>query len=97
MGITDAATATPCGRGAASTPPGACSPSTITSRRALAADLAAGRVRGWYVTRDENVADVMAVATPVAINEETFARMTPRLERHAAAPVAARRMLEAGG
>jgi len=26
-------------------------PATITSRRALAADLAAGRERGWYVTR----------------------------------------------
>jgi len=26
-------------------------PATITRRRALAADLAAGRARGWYVTR----------------------------------------------
>ena len=80
-------------------------PATITSRRALAADLAAGRARGWYVTRGENVADVMAVAAPVAINDETFAmavagplqRMTRRLDRHAAALVAARQTLEAAG
>lgn len=80
-------------------------PATLTSRRALAADLAAGRARGWYVTRGENVADVMAVATPVVMNEEVFAvavagpiqRMTPRLERHAGALVAARQKLEAGG
>ncbi|SRR6266545_2711157 len=80
-------------------------PATITSRRALTADLAAGRARGWYVTRGENVPDVMAVATPVAMNEEVFAiavagpiqRMTPRLERHAARLVAARQKLEANG
>lgn len=78
---------------------------TITSRRALAADLAAGRARGWYVTRGENVADVMAVAAPVAINDEMFAiavagplpRMTRHLDRHAAALVAARQTLEAAG
>lgn len=80
-------------------------PATLTSRRALAADLAAGRARGWYVTRGENVADVMAVATPVVMNEAVFAvavagpiqRMRLRLERHAGALVAARQKLEAGG
>lgn len=35
---------------------------TITSARRLKADLDAGRQRGWYATRGENVADVMAVS-----------------------------------
>ncbi|MFM1987161.1 MAG: hypothetical protein RJA99_118 [Pseudomonadota bacterium] len=35
---------------------------TITSARRLKADLDAGRERGWYATRGENVADVMAVS-----------------------------------
>lgn len=65
----------------------------------------AGRARGWYVTRGENVADVMAVAPPVAINDEMFAiavagppqHMTRHLDRHAAALVAVRQTLEAAG
>ncbi|MBI1735205.1 MAG: helix-turn-helix domain-containing protein [Candidatus Rokubacteria bacterium] len=77
-------------------------PATITSRRALAADLDAGRARGWYATRGENVADVIAVAVPVVISQETFAvavagpmhRMAPRIEQHAAALLAARRAVD---
>jgi len=50
-------------------------------------------------------ADVMAVAAPVAINDEMFAiavagplqRMTRHLDRHAAALVAVRQTLEAAG
>jgi DNA-binding IclR family transcriptional regulator len=80
-------------------------PATITSRRALEADLDAGRARGWYATRGENVADVTAVAAAVVINEETFAiavagpmhRMAPRTEQHAAALLAARRAVESAG
>jgi IclR family transcriptional regulator, acetate operon repressor len=64
---------------------------TITSRAALEADLGEGRARGWYVTRGETVADLMAVAVPVAVNGETYSvalagpmhRMDGALKRHA--------------
>ena len=63
---------------------------TITSRAALEADLEQGRARGWYVTRGETVADLMAVAVPVAVNGETYSvalagplhRMDGVLKRH---------------
>ena len=79
-------------------------PATITSRRALEADLAAGRARGWYLTRGENVRDVMAVAAAARIGDEPFAiavagpihRMTLELERHAATVMEARDALEGG-
>ncbi len=38
---------------------------TVTSVRALKRDLQESRARGYYITRGENVADVMAVAAPV--------------------------------
>ncbi len=64
---------------------------TITSRAALEADLEQGRARGWYVTRGETVADLMAVAVPVAVNGEIYSvalagpmnRMDGALKRHA--------------
>jgi DNA-binding IclR family transcriptional regulator len=64
---------------------------TITSRAALEADLEQGQARGWYVTRGETVADLMAVAVPVAVNGETYSvalagpmhRMDGALKRHA--------------
>ena len=64
---------------------------TITSRAALEADLEQGRARGWYVTRGETVADLMAVAVPVEVNGETYSvalagpmnRMDGALKRHA--------------
>jgi len=40
-------------------------PNTVTSARALKRDLQESRTRGYYMTRGENVADVMAVAAPV--------------------------------
>lgn len=40
--------------------------STLTSARALKRDLQDSRARGYYLTRGENVADVMAVAAPVS-------------------------------
>jgi DNA-binding IclR family transcriptional regulator len=66
-------------------------PRTIISRAALEADLEQGRTRGWYVTRGEIVADLMAVAVPVAVNGETYSvalagpihRMDGALKRHA--------------
>src|SRR4030067_1173429 len=45
---------------------------TITSRAALEADLEQGRARGWYLTRGETVADLMAVGVPVAVNGEIY-------------------------
>ena len=62
---------------------------TITSRAALEADLEQGRERGWYVTRGETVADLMAVAVPVDVNGEIYSvalagpthRMDRRLKR----------------
>ncbi len=64
---------------------------TITSRAALEADLEEGRQRGWYVTRGETVADLMAVAVPVEANGEIYSialagptnRMNGELKRHA--------------
>lgn len=63
---------------------------TITSRAALEADLEQGRARGWYVTRGEIVADLMAVAVAVAVNGEIYSvalagpmhRMDAALKRH---------------
>lgn len=45
---------------------------TITAARRLKNDLDASRARGYYVTRGENVADVMALAAPVRIGTQTF-------------------------
>lgn len=45
---------------------------TITSRAALEADLEQGRARGWYLTHGETVADLMAVAVPVALGGEVY-------------------------
>jgi DNA-binding IclR family transcriptional regulator len=47
--------------------------STITDAAALVADIARGRAAGYFQTRGENVADVWAVAVPVAVNNETLA------------------------
>ena len=46
---------------------------TITDIDALRADLAEGRMRGYFATRGENVPDVTAFALPVAINNELYA------------------------
>jgi DNA-binding IclR family transcriptional regulator len=75
---------------------------TITSRSALEADLEQGRARGWYVTHGETVADLMAVAVPVALNGETYSvalagpmhRMEGALKRHAKLLVELRATLE---
>ena len=40
-------------------------PETIVEPGALASDIASGRVRGYFVTRGENVADVMACARTI--------------------------------
>jgi len=46
---------------------------TLVDRKALQADLAKGRKRGWYLTRGENVPDVWAVAATASIDGETVA------------------------
>jgi DNA-binding IclR family transcriptional regulator len=45
---------------------------TITSARRLRADLAGALRRGYYVTRGENVADVMALAAPLPMAGRLF-------------------------
>jgi IclR family acetate operon transcriptional repressor len=45
---------------------------TITDLNQLHADLRASVERGYFVTRGENVEDVMAIAIPVTINHETM-------------------------
>jgi DNA-binding IclR family transcriptional regulator len=45
---------------------------TITSARKLERDLQESRARGYYVTRGENVADVMAVAAPLRAGSSTL-------------------------
>lgn len=75
---------------------------TITSRVALEADLEEGRARGWYVTRGETVADLMAVAVPVVVHGEIYSvalagpmnRMDGALKRHAKLLTDARIALE---
>ena len=46
---------------------------TLVDREALIEDMARSRKLGYYVTRGENVADVWAVATSLAVNGETLA------------------------
>lgn len=66
-------------------------PATITQRTQLLRDVERSVKRGRFVTRGENVADVMAVAAPVVVGGETYAivvagpihRMEPRLDAHA--------------
>ncbi|MDP6390342.1 MAG: IclR family transcriptional regulator [Alphaproteobacteria bacterium] len=45
---------------------------TLTTVTRLAGDIAIGRERGYFVTRGENVADVMAVATSLVLNDEPY-------------------------
>ncbi len=79
-------------------------PKTLTSRPALEAEIAAGRRRGWYMTRGENVVDVMAVAATVVLHEEPVGitvagpvhRMQAKYAAHAAALLAACERLERG-
>ncbi len=63
----------------------AITPHTITAPRALAAEIAAGRARGWHATRGENVEDVMALALTHAVGDEdvgiTVAGPRHRMER----------------
>ena len=45
---------------------------TITDPELLSADIEAGRQRGYFITRGENVADVVALAVPISLNNELY-------------------------
>ncbi|MEQ8232336.1 MAG: IclR family transcriptional regulator [Gammaproteobacteria bacterium] len=66
---------------------------TLTSADTLCADLVRSRARGHYLTRGENVADVMAVAAPLAFGQALFgvavAGPLPRMQDALAAHVTA--------
>jgi DNA-binding IclR family transcriptional regulator len=72
-------------------PMNAATPSTITDKDALLADLEASRERGYAVTRGEFVRDVMAIARPVRISGDQYGvavagplhRMTDDAAEHA--------------
>lgn len=65
---------------------------TMTSARRLKRDLEASRARGYYVTRGENVSDVMAVAAPLPLGSSVLGvaiagplhRMAAHERQHAA-------------
>ena len=75
---------------------------TITSARRLKRDLEESRRRGYYVTRGENVTDVIAVATPLLAGSVQLAvaiagplhRMEPAERKHAACLAGTVRALE---
>jgi len=46
---------------------------TMTDAAALKADIIASRKRGYFVSRSENVADVMGLASPHRLGEELYA------------------------
>jgi DNA-binding IclR family transcriptional regulator len=66
-------------------------PNTLATAAQLKLNLQQGRKRGYFVTRGENVIDVMAVAASLALDHEAFGiaiagplhRMEPALARHA--------------
>lgn len=47
-------------------------PHTITSQRSLRRDLSDARERGYFLTRGENVTDVMAIAAPLHLGSVTL-------------------------
>ncbi|HSC96690.1 MAG TPA: IclR family transcriptional regulator [Burkholderiales bacterium] len=64
---------------------------TITQRAQLLREIDQGVKRGWFTTRGENVADVMALAAPVNVGGDTVAvalagpihRMEPKVDAQA--------------
>lgn len=50
----------------------AVTPNTIGTASALAEDLRAGQARGWFLTRGENVPEVMALAIARSLGEEWY-------------------------
>jgi len=77
-------------------------PNTITTREALLRDIATGHTRGFYVTRGENVAEVMAISVARSVGDEPYgvaiagpiARLDAKLKPLVAALLRARKALE---
>ena len=77
-------------------------PSTITSARTLKRNVQESRAKGCYITRGENVADVMAVAAPVNAGSAQLAiaiagplhRMEAQEHRHVERLLATVRQIE---
>jgi IclR family acetate operon transcriptional repressor len=80
-------------------------PRTIVERAALEADLSEGIAKGYFVTKGENVVDVMGLATTAAVYGDVFgiaigaplARMDGEVEVQAARLLSARTRLQALG
>ncbi len=80
-------------------------PNTITDREALEADLSEGISKGYFVTRGENVADVMGLATTAEVYGDVFGvaiagpltRLGDMLDIQATRLLAARKKLESLG
>jgi DNA-binding IclR family transcriptional regulator len=80
-------------------------PKTITARETLEADLIEGIAKGYFITRGENVVDVMGLATTAEVYGDVFgigiaaplARMENDVEVQAARLMSARAQLQALG
>ncbi len=80
-------------------------PKTITARETLEADLIEGIAKGYFITRGENVVDVMGLATTAEVYGDVFgigiaaplARMENDVEVQAARLMSARVQLQALG
>lgn len=78
-------------------------PATLSTRKALRADLAVSRERGWYCNIGESVADLMGVAVIVSLGGELYGvsivgpvyRMKPRLGAISKAILAAQHAIQA--
>lgn len=77
---------------------------TITSRKALKAEVAMSRQRGWYSNTSESVSDLIGLAVPVSLDGEIYIislagpvqRMSPKVDAHVKALQKARLAMEAG-
>jgi IclR family transcriptional regulator, acetate operon repressor len=77
-------------------------PNTITTREALLRDIAASHTRGFYVTRGENVPEVMAISIASSVGDEPYgvalagpiARLDAKLEALVTALLRAGKALE---
>lgn len=79
--------------------------STITSHKRLIENLNEGTRLGYFTTKGENVADTMALAVPVRINNELLGltvagpsnRMDPNIDKHVARLLQAQHKLQLEG
>ncbi|WP_353151181.1 IclR family transcriptional regulator [Pollutimonas bauzanensis] len=77
-------------------------PATLTTRKALQADLDLSRERGWYCNISESVADLIGLAVTVSLGGELYGisiagpvyRMKPALQAHVKALLKARNAIQ---